>query len=704
MWRLLFTLNGNALWFAIPLWTAEAFGLISTLLFFYTVWDTHSRPPAQPPTTGLKVDIFVPTYNEPMWMVRRTVLGALDVDYPHETYLLDDGHRPEAEQLARELGCRYIARPTNEHAKAGNLNYALQHSSGDLVAIFDTDHVPMPAFLDRTLGYFEDDRLAFVQTPQEYYNVESFQHRTDAKNRRSWHEQSLFYRVIQPGKDRWNSAFFCGSCGVMRRAALADVGGFATETITEDMHTSMRLHAKGWKSAYHDEVLALGLAAQTATPYHVQRLRWGQGTMQVLRREGVFGTRGLTLHQHVNYFASALHYFDGLQRMILYLTPPLCVATGVLPIHGATFGFLLRLVAYYAASLLAFRLAGRGYGMFLATERFHMIRFFTYIRACTGLVTRRTLRFKVSDKAGQGRADRRVLLPVMVVAIYVALCLIGGLVRLALGRDSNPTAFWINVLWSGWSAYLVIATVYSTVRISDFRTHPRAHAGLPIRWSSAGAGGVGMLADLSERGAAVLVPHGSPLIGKVSLEVDWPGQRLRARGTVRRCSEVEQGLLLGVEWPEPTGRRAIRLARMTAQLTARHYMLTFNHPWDRFGALQLRRGHRRGSHRRSVAIPALITSGMRDSWAVTEDISAFGALLLSPKAFSLGTTIELRPWGGETLSASVVRCEELRRPPGRAWRLGVRLSGPIDLAAAPTTPKAPVEARVIPLRQPERAA
>ncbi|MHB8490193.1 MAG: glycosyltransferase [Candidatus Dormibacteria bacterium] len=681
-WRLLFTLNAQALWFAVPLWAAETFGLLSSLLFFYTVWDTRSRRPAPAPKQGLYVDIFIPTFNEPMWMVRRTVLGALDVRYPHATYLLDDGRRPEAEALARELGCTYIARPTNENAKAGNLNYALERSSGDLIAIFDTDHVPMPEFLERTIGYFEDERLAFVQTPQEYYNVDSFQHSTDLKRGRTWHEQSLFYRVIQPGKDRWNAAFFCGSCGVMRRRALEDVGGFATETITEDMHTSMRMHAKGWRSAYHHEVLALGLAAQTATPYHVQRLRWGQGTMQVLRREGVFGSRGLSVHQRINYLASALHYFDGVQRLILYITPPLCVATGILPIHNTNLGFLVRLLAYYGASLLAFRLAGRGYGRFLATERFHMIRFFTYIRACTGLVLRHKLRFKVSSKAAAGRADRRTLIPLAVVAAYVVICLVGGTLRVALGHQSNVPAFWINVFWTGWSAYLVATAAYATIRINDFRAGPRAHAGLPIRWTSGKETGIGMLADISERGAAVVLPNDANPGVRVSFVVEWPAQWLKASGVIRRRQDLGHGLLVGMEWPERTGSAGARLSRLSAQLTARHYMLTFDHPWDRFGQLELHRGHRRASPRRKVAIPILIGDADRSCWAVTEDMSEGGVLIVSPEPFVAGTRVDLRPWDGAALHADVVRCEELASPPGRAWRLGLRIERPIDLTAA----------------------
>lgn len=682
IWRLVATLNPAALWFAIPLWAAEVYGLVSSILFYYTAWNTRPQHAVRPAPPGITVDVLVPSYNEPLWVVRRTLLGAMRITYPHKTFLLDDGRRPAMRELASELGCGYITRPNNEGAKAGNLNWALAQTSGDLVAIFDADHVPLPTFLDRTVGYFEDPKLAFVQTPQEYYNVESFQHVTKPDAKRSWHEQQLFYRVIEPGKDHWNAAFFCGSCGVIRRSALADVGGFATETITEDMHTSLRLHAAGWSSAYHNEVLALGLAAQTATPYHLQRLRWGQGTLQVLRRERVLRNRGLTIHQRVNYFASALHYFDGYQRLVLYLAPSLAVATGVLPIRALTLPFIASVVAYYAASMLAFKLAGRGYAMFIATERYHMVRFFTYIRASVGLITRRKLRFSVSPKAEAGAGDMRLALPAGIVAGFVIVGFVVGLARLALGHDSNAAAFWINTAWSGWILSLAIAAMVRTQNTVDFRRTPRAHAGLPVRWSTAAASGVGVLVDLSERGAAVLLPRSLHAGDIVSFRVLWPGIGLTATGTVRRSRRVDGGAVVGLLWDEPGGSDARELATLSIDLTSRRYLLDYNRPWGRETVVPLPRGYRRSARRRQLQLPVRLGADAGDPWAVTEDVSATGALLFSPVAVTAGTRLRLSLDDGGTLDAEVVRCQPVALPPGTGWRLGVRIDG--ELAAAPT--------------------
>lgn len=283
--------------------------------------SVRQAPPARP---GITVDVFIPTYNESVALLRKTLLAALAMDYAHCTWLLDDGQRAEMKTLAHELGCNYIARADNANAKAGNLNNALAHSHGDLVVVFDADHAPRRDFLTKTLGYFEDAAVAFVQTPQEYYNLDSYQHHRRRNGRDVWSEQSMFFRVIQRGKDCWNAAFFCGSCATLRRSALDRIGGFATGTITEDLHTSLRLHARGFTSIYHAEPLAFGLAPESFEAFIGQRVRWGQGAMHVWRKEGILTHRGLSWPQRLNYLASALTYFDGWQNRSSTLRPLWC--------------------------------------------------------------------------------------------------------------------------------------------------------------------------------------------------------------------------------------------------------------------------------------------------------------------------------------------------------------------------------------------
>lgn len=433
-WRWLASLNWEAWWIAVPLVIAETYSLIDVILFGLTVWKLKIRKPPPPAPDDATVDVFITTYNEPLDLVMTTALAAKDIRRPHSTWILDDGKRPALRELAESNGIGYVTRSADwtpdmpRHAKAGNLNNALMLTSGEYLLILDADQIPEPDILDKTLGYFNDDRVALVQTPQYFINVPA----DDPLGSQA----PLFYGPIQQGKDGWNAAFFCGSNAILRREALMQLGlvGYvkateqsvhralaastsaikkarrsaeaenplveqmldeveaatkaaqheleagaslseityrvrrkvdeavrtlvaadfsalqadleeiaamelahvgeggvttvatdavdrmsgrewsplgalesvhavldaisvertdeaqpvmplATISVTEDMATAMRLHALGWKSVYHHEILANGLAPEDLKTMLTQRLRWAQGTMQVMLRE-----------------------------------------------------------------------------------------------------------------------------------------------------------------------------------------------------------------------------------------------------------------------------------------------------------------------------------------------------------------------------------------------------------------------------------
>lgn len=202
-YRIANTLNFDAFAFSIIFLLAEVHGVVSLFLYFFDLWSptVFTKPP--PVRRQFTVDVYVPTYNEDTAILHRTILAAKEISYPHETYVLDDGGRAEVKRLAQRLGVHYISRPEHVHAKAGNINYAMEQTSGELIAIFDADHIPLRNFLDRTLGYFEDERMGFVQTPHVFYNFGSFQTSADFRHRKYWDDQQLFFRVVQPGKNRW---------------------------------------------------------------------------------------------------------------------------------------------------------------------------------------------------------------------------------------------------------------------------------------------------------------------------------------------------------------------------------------------------------------------------------------------------------------------------------------------------------------------
>jgi cellulose synthase (UDP-forming) len=473
IWRL-GTFNPDAPFFSWLIWGAEVFGYLTAVLHVFMV-SRLTLPQAEPPPPGLTVDVFVPTYNESVNLLRHTLLAATRMDYPHQTWLLDDGNRPEMAALAKELGCRYLARTENTDAKAGNLNNALSHSQADFVAVFDADHVPHKDFLNRTLGFLRDDKVAFVQTPQDFYNLDSYQHRRHRRLSYIWTEQSLFFRVIQRGKDRWNAAYFCGSCAVLRRSALDSIGGFATGTVTEDLHTSIRLHKKGYKAVYYPVSLAFGLAPNSVRAFLLQRQRWGQGAMQVWRKEGILFARGLTLPQRLNYLASVLTYFDGWQKAIFYLAPAVVLLTGVMPISVLGREFLLHFIPFYVLCFWAYEEAGRGYGGTVLTEQYNMARFATFALATLGGFGRR-LKFTVTQKISLERDRPRTVIPQLFVLLLSIAAIVIGAVLWRSQQHLSPGAFWANVIWAGINLGLAGAVVRFTLQ----RRHRRREYRFPI--------------------------------------------------------------------------------------------------------------------------------------------------------------------------------------------------------------------------------
>ena len=261
--------------------------------------------------------------------------------------------------LARLKGCAYIARESRDHAKAGNLNHALKQTSGELIAVFDTDHVPTSAFLRETVGFFDNQRVAIVQTPHHFYNPDIFQ-RNLRLERELNNEQALFFRALQPGRDAHNSAFFAGSSGVFRRRPLMEIGGFQTDTITEDIHTSMLVHAKGYESRFLNKVLAAGLMPETFGGYLKQRTRWAIGCIQMFLKCNPMTVRGLTWSQRIDYLGSVYYFFHGIPRVICLSAPRAALLLGVSPVH-ATVGELVHLFgSYFFATLVMMRTVGSG--------------------------------------------------------------------------------------------------------------------------------------------------------------------------------------------------------------------------------------------------------------------------------------------------------------------------------------------------------
>ncbi|MDP1928410.1 MAG: glycosyltransferase [Thiobacillus sp.] len=520
------------------LYSAELFGFMTACLNVFMTWRLSVRV-APLPAAGLKVDVFIPTYNEDVDLVRRTAMAAQAMDYPHETWILDDGNREAMRTMAQTLGLRYLARSDNLHAKAGNLNHALPHSTADLIATFDADHAPRRDFLTKTLGYFADPLVAFVQTPQDFYNLDSYQNRTDASSRMAWSEQSLFFRVIQRGKDYWNAAFYCGSCAVIRRQSLDTIGGFATGTVTEDIHTSLLLHKKGFRSVYHDESLAYGVAPAKIEPFLKQRVRWGVGAMNVWRKEGILFAPGLTLAQRLNYLATVLAYFDGWQKAFFYFAPVVVLMAGAMPVAADGWVFLLHFVPYYLLNFLAFEEISRGYGRSVLIEQYNMARFASFAWSTLGVFKIRT-RFGVTAKHLEAPSSSLgFLVPQLAVVGLNVLAIPVGIALFYAHGHLPEDGLWANVVWAvinTWLAVLVVS--FTLARGTDRRNDYRFAMPLAARLNVT----LGTVDDLSPNGLKFYGFMGQAAVHDViPVTLYLPDGVLNATLEIRKLEQAQSG-------------------------------------------------------------------------------------------------------------------------------------------------------------------
>jgi cellulose synthase (UDP-forming) len=307
---------------------AEIYAFIILFLgYLQTLWPLRRTPVPLPDALEQwpSVDVLIPTYNEPLSVVKFTALAAMNIDWPADklnVYLLDDGKREEFRSFAKEAGIGYMTRDDNRHAKAGNINSALKRLDAPYVVIFDCDHVPTRSFLQVTMGWFlRDSKLAMLQTPHHFYSPDPFERNLD-QFRTIPNEGELFYGVVQDGNDFWNATFFCGSCAVLRRIALDEIGGIAVETVTEDAHTSMRMQMNGWNTAYINIPQAAGLATERLSGHVKQRIRWARGMIQIMRTDNPLFAKGLSAAQRLCYFNAMTHFLYALPRLI-FLTAPL---------------------------------------------------------------------------------------------------------------------------------------------------------------------------------------------------------------------------------------------------------------------------------------------------------------------------------------------------------------------------------------------
>ncbi|MEZ5247151.1 MAG: glycosyltransferase [Acidimicrobiales bacterium] len=513
-WRVGWSGEGTVWWLWLPLLVAEMFGFWSLFTLTFFGWERPAciRPPV---SADHSVDVLVCTYDESVDLLRTTLAGCAALDYPHTTYLLDDGRRPEMQQLAEEMGAIWLTRPDNSHAKAGNINHALGCTGSELLFILDADHVPMPDALSAVVGYMDDPNLALVQTPHDFYNQDSAQHYAVGR-----HEQSIFYDVICPGKDRHGAAFWCGSATLIRREALVEVGGVAVETIAEDFHTTIKMHRKGWTTKYHNEVLVQGLGPHDLDGYLLQRDRWARGNLAVFTTpESPLRASELTAKQRLSFFASLTSYAAGPVRVLSLLILVGTLWTGALPLRASLLPLAVFWFPSVVLSLLAASALSRGFMKIADSTHFELCTAEVYGRALRCAVRPAKTAFKVTPKSGTddaGLANLRRLKVVMAVAGALTLGVILRIIGL-FGPDVLPSLPGIASSIVPVLAVIELRRVARTLRLVARRRQRRSEFRFPchepaeIITIESGALRVaplstaGRLLDISTRGARVVV-------------------------------------------------------------------------------------------------------------------------------------------------------------------------------------------------------
>jgi cellulose synthase (UDP-forming) len=559
-WRTVSTVDLAVWWVSLPLLVLEIHAAVGIALFAFSLWDVDDLPESHPVREAPgRIAVLIPTYNESAEILIPTIAAAVAMSVEHETWVLDDGDRPDVARLATALGAHYLTRPTHDHAKAGNVNHALEQIEADFIAILDADHVASDEFLVRTLSYFEDPGVALVQTPQDFYNTESFEH-ASADGEERFHEQALFYRVLQPGKNHWRAAFWCGTGAVVRMTALRDVGGVATETITEDIHTTIRFHRRGWRTIYHNEVLTRGLAASDAATYQLQRLRWGTGAMQVLRRENPLVEPGLSVPQRLAYAATLLGWFDAWRSLGYLILPVVVLVTGAVPIRADPMTFLVFFGLTFFLGQLALRVLSRGCHRPMLSVVFELVRMSPNIAATLTLISRRRIGFRVSPKGRTGDERRPAAEPRLLS--LTALASIAGLAWFALtlmGR--TPTRYdipWAAYATAGWLVLNVILIVSAMRRVRALRFAGERRASHRFETVLAGQidGVPCEVHDLSLTGAQIEVGALSDVHVHV-LSVPIDGEEVVLNGVSRSARRNAGMTIVGIEFlPDQDAARA----------------------------------------------------------------------------------------------------------------------------------------------------
>ena len=538
--------------FGVALVVAEMYAWIVLILgYVQTIWPLRRKPEPMPDDVSLwpTVDLFIPTYNESLKVVRPTILAAMAIDWPRgklNICLLDDGRREEFREFASSVGVTYLTRENNIHAKAGNLNAALEKTSGEFVAIFDCDHIPARSFLQMSMGWFlRDPKMGMIQTPHHFLSPDPFE-RNLGTFRRVPNEGELFYGLIQDGNDLWNATFYCGSCAVLRRSILMEVGGVAVETVTEDAHTALKMHRLGYNTAYISVPQAAGLATESLSGHVGQRIRWARGMAQIFRLDNPMFGKGLSFMQRLCYSNAMLHFFYGLPRIVFLLAPLSYLFFEARIIHASA----LAIAAYalphlFHANLTNSRIQGAHRHSFWAELYEATLAWYIFRPTMVALFNPKFGKFNVTEKGGlvqKDFLDWEIGAPYLIMLLLNVVGFLIGIVRLFWWNTYEADTVILNLIWTVYNLIILGATVAVATESRQIRSNHRVNCNQKAMLKFAnGRSVVCRASDYSEGGLGMVMPaeNMAPLNSavRVSLymgdrEFVFPAQVVFAKKTV----------------------------------------------------------------------------------------------------------------------------------------------------------------------------
>lgn len=553
LWRIIFTLpvryGAFAVMLSVLLLITEGFGFIEALVLLKRRTVTEPERPIIPPDQYPEVDVLIATYNEPEILLKKTIYGCLNMDYPDKSkvhiYVCDDGEREAVRELAEKMGVCYIGRKEHRHAKAGNYNYALQKIHSDFVVTFDADMIPMHHFLTGLIPYFfipeyqkiEKDiwkkrvgsriipKIGFVQSPQSFYNADLFQYNLYSENKVP-NEQNFFFQQVQLMRNHHNSVIYSGSNAIISRKALDDVGGFFTESITEDLATGLLIQSRGYRCYAVSDVYANGLAPIDLADLFKQRARWARGCIQTIRNIPIFRMKGLSRGQKLDYFLTVAYWYTSFRRIIFIIMPIFSAICGIPALDCSSLGLLF----FWLPQMVLYNIGLAKMAKKTRTARLSNIYDTSLLPALLPAVFMETLgiqqkKFSVTNKdpnQRENKENQKAIRKSIFLFLFLLILSFWGMVSCFLGlRKTKEAGFFILLFWICLNSYYMIMSLLLVNGRKIHRSQERFPISISIMIKYDGQKIETITEDLSEGGVSFFLefPYYIPSDKELSIQL-----------------------------------------------------------------------------------------------------------------------------------------------------------------------------------------